>query len=257
MPSSKKSLLHQRIEGEKMIKYIKNLFVKESTIRFVPHVGAPECSVMTVIKLAKDIKPVWMEEQKLNDPKDRFVQCPGMDDLYRAGYIIPAWTDITIKANKAGISVKFFNGSMGAAYPMEPKLVKNIVEADKNVKFSPTKLAAPWSIFTKSGYSALVLPATFHFPFMRDIFIYPGIVDYDNFTTINIIFTALRECEIFIPAGTPLLQIIPYKREVITGETASKNQKDYDKHEYGFPTRVRSAYRKFFHKKKVYKLINK
>lgn len=240
-----------------MIKYIKNLFNNESIIRFVAHCGAPECSEITTIKLAKDVKPKWLLNQKNNDPKDKFVQCPGMDDLYKAGYIIPAWTDITIKANRAGTMVKYHNPSYHPASPMSPKLVSDIIEIDKNIKFFPTKLISPWAIFTKKGYSALVQPATFHFPFLRDIFIYPGIVDYDNFSTSNVIFCALRECEIFIPAGTPLLQVFPYKRELVIGEVSSTNQKDLNAFQYSFPTRVKSAYRKFFHKKKVYKLINK
>ena len=240
-----------------MIGFIKKLFNDVPIIRFVPHIGAPECSEITTIKLAKDVKPKWLSNQRNNEPKDKFVQCPGMDDLYKAGYIIPAWTDITIKANKAGTMVKFQNLYTVPEARMSPKLVSDIIEIDKNVKFTPIKITTPWSIFTKRGYSALVQPATFHFPFLRDIFIYPGIVDYDNFSTVNVIFCALRECEIFIPAGTPLLQVIPYKREIVTGEVSSANKKDSDFFNFGYPTRVKAAYRKFFHKKKVYKLINK
>lgn len=240
-----------------MIKYIKNLFSEEPIIRFSPYSGSPDCSAITNIKLAKDVKPKWLENQRTFKPEEKFVQCPGMDDLYKAGYIIPAWTDIKIKANKTGTVIKFLNEYPIAPQPMSPKLVQGIIEVDKNVKFAPTKINSPWCIFTKSGYSALVLPATYHSPFLRDLFVYSGIVDYDNFNTINMIFSAVRECEIDIPAGTPLLQIIPYKREVVTGEVTAPNQKDIQAHEFQFPTRVKSAYRKFFHKKKVYKLINK
>lgn len=240
-----------------MIQFIKNIFDKEPIIRFSPYSGAPDCSEITNIKLAKDVKPKWLESQKVFKPEEKFVNCPGMDDLYKSGYIIPAWTDIKIKANKAGTIVKLHNEYPLPPQPMSPKLVQGIIEIDKNVKFAPMKINSPWGIFTKSGYSAFVLPATYHSPFLKDLFIYSGIVDYDNFSTINMIFCALRECEIEIPAGTPLLQIIPYKREVITGEVTNPNQRDINRHMFEFPTRVKSAYRKFFHKKKIYKLINK
>ena len=230
------------------------IFFKDSepTVRFASHTGAPEISEITRIKLAKEIKPDWYNKVKNN--KINFSTCPGMDDWLRTGYIVPAWTDIEIKANKAGTIIKLYNNSYKQPERMDDRYVNGIIDIDADVKFGAWKLPSPWAVFSKPGYSAHVMPALFHSPFLRDLFVYPGTVDYDKFSTINLIFSPIRACEISIPAGTPLLHVIPFKREDITAEYSSGTETDKKKHGYGFPTRVTSAYRKFFHSKKNYSL---
>lgn len=224
----------------------------QPTIKIVTHVGGAYATDITTIKLASSVKPDWLLKQKANPPKEKFVNCPGMDDMLQAGYLLCAWTDIHIKANLSGISVKMLNDYGLRAEPMSHIPVMGIAKTASNVKLQVLKLPSPWCVFAKSGYSAHVLPALFHSPFLDDIYVYPGIVDYDKFSSINFIFSALRECEITIPAGTPLLQIIPFRREVITAEVGKATQREYDKHAYGFPTRIRAAYRKLFHQRKKF-----
>lgn len=237
-----------------MIKRFKKLFDKGPAITFRPHVGAPELSKMTRIQLASEVIPAWLNEQKnYENSRHRFQNCPGMADLMRAGYIITAWDDIRIKANRAGVVVKLEKSYTHPAEPMTAAVVAGVTNPD-GIGLHVSKLNAPWSVTTRKGYSAMVLPATYHSPFLDDLHVYGGIVDYDEFHTINFIFSPLRECELLIPAGTPLLQVIPYKRETMEGVTGSSTQRDRDKHYFTFPTRVRSAYRKFFHKRKTYLL---
>lgn len=70
----------------------------------------------------------------------------------------------------------------------------------------------PWAIKTPSGYSTLFVQ-----PFHREsVFtILPGVVDTDNYTApVNFPFV-LNDItwEGLIPAGTPIAQVIPFKRE--------------------------------------------
>ena len=230
-----------------------SFFNNEPTIKFISFAGGPEMSEITRIKLAREVKPEWLKKQKGSEHK--FSSCPGMDDWLKAGYIIPAWTDIHIKANSAGLIVKFtHSGDYPPANPMADQFVKGIIDTDDDVKFCAYKLPTPWAVFAKAGYSAHVLPALFHSPFLRDLFLYPGTVDYDSYSTINVMFSPIRECDIKIPAGTPLLQVIPFKREDISAEYKTGSDNERLKHKFQFPTRVVSAYRKFFHKKKNYSL---
>lgn len=232
-----------------------NPFRQEPTIRFKSIRGAPHISPLTTIRRASDMTPDWLAAQRDNGPKDKFMNCPGMVDWMKTGYIIPAWDDIHIKANSAGTVAKF--GRSNVWLPPEPmnwKVVNGIAPQTAPVKFAATKLSCPWGVFTKAGYSAHVLPALYHSPFLNDLYVYGGTVDYDSFSTINVMFSAVRECELTIPAGTPLLQVIPFKREPISAEVGRANQDEADFHAFGFPTRVRAAYRKFFHKRKKYTL---
>lgn len=229
-------------------------FKKKPIISFKNVIGGAYVSPITQIKLAKDERTEWISNQKGCKSEDKFQNCPGMLDWYNAGYIIPAWTDITIKANRAGTVVKEFSHVGQPIDKMNLKLTTGMLDLEDSVKFEITKIPCPWAIETKVGYSAHVIPPLFHSPFLKDLFVYPGTVDYDGFPQVNFIFTALRECEIFIPAGTPLLQIIPFKRETIDGICAVGDRKDMDRHGWLFPTRVKAAYRKFIHKRKKYTL---
>lgn len=235
-----------------MIERVKKLFDKGPAINFRPHVGAPNMSKLTQIQLASEVIPPWLNEQKnYENSRHRFQNCPGMADLMKAGYIIPAWDDIRIKANRAGLVAKMEKNYTHPLEPMTAAVVAGIIETP-DIGLHVGKMNSPWSVTTRKGYSAMVLPATYHSPFLDDLHVYGGIVDYDEFHTINFIFSPKHECEVFIPAGTPLLQVIPYQREVMVGVTGSGTQRDRDKHHFTFPTRVRSAYRKFFHKRKTY-----
>lgn len=238
-----------------MKNFISSFFKPKPEIIFKPHAGAPHVSKMTCIKLATEVIPNWLAEQKnYENSRDKFQNCPGMNDLMRAGYIISAWDDIRIKSNSAGTVAKMEKSYTQQLSSMSPKVVNGIAPIAKDMPLQVYKLNTPWSVTTKAGWSAMVLPAIYHFPFFEHLYVYSGINDYEDFHTLNFIFTPLHECEIFIPAGTPLLQVIPYKREPVNAVTGAITQHERDVYNFSFPTRVRAAYRKFFHRRKSYKL---
>jgi hypothetical protein len=102
------------------------------------------------------------------------------------------------------------------------------------------------------------MPAFFHSTFLDDLYVYPGVVDYNKFTTLNFICSPKHECEVQIKAGDPILHVIPFitnKDIVASYGPASKEQKDYPKtikwfHELNF-------YRKYYMIRKKYKIIKK
>jgi hypothetical protein len=90
-------------------------------------------------------------------------------------------------------------------------------QADKhpqNINFLSNfyKYISPWAIKTPPGYSCLFMP-----PLHRDNFIQilSGVVDTDKYNTpVQLPFAMSRfEEDIVIEAGTPIAQIIPFKRE--------------------------------------------
>jgi hypothetical protein len=244
-----------------MINRIKNLFTDTTPVlKFAAVRGAYNYSYAAQIKLASDLKnqPEWLKNQRTyEDSKDKFLNCPGMADYMKTGYIIPAWETIKIKANAAGTVVLIDGSGPSIVSPMSPKLVDGLTTIDPSVKFRVTKIATPWAIFAKAGYSAYLLPAIYHSPFLKNLHVYSGIVDYDKFTVCNFIFSAVTACEIEIPVGTPLLQIIPFKRETITAVSMQATESDMGKANFQFPVKIRSAYRKYCYGKKTYKLEHK
>lgn len=242
---------------DKLKQFVGNLFDNDPEIRFACTKGAPHVSPLTRIELARSVMPEWIKDQKENNNTDKFLNCPGMSDYAKAGYIIPAWSDMEIKANRGGTVIKYNNNYNTQESNLNFKMVEPMVPINSSVRGLVIKVPCPWAIFAKPGWSGYLVPAYYHSPFLKDLFMYPGIIDFDTFHTINFVFTALHECELTIPAGTPLLQLIPFKREIVRGVCMKGTEDDKDRHIFSYPTLHRSAYRRLFHQKKTFKLEHK
>jgi hypothetical protein len=111
----------------------------------------------------------------------------------------------------------------------------------------------PWSIKTEPGYSTLFVP-----PFHREsIFtILPGVVDTDQYSAaVNFPFV-LNDWgfEGMIPAGTPMAQVIPFKRESWKMSLGSNKEIEKDKEiTINVRSRFFDAYKSFYRQKKEYK----
>lgn len=132
---------------------------------------------------------------------------PVFDAMY-AGYIIKSYVDVYVK------QTDFFPHYYWPSY--SPISFHDVKQADKHPKKSEypyPKWMNPWSIKTDSGYSCLFIS-----PMHQDnnIFtILPGIVDTDSYINpVNFPFTLNDpKFEGLIPAGTPIAQVIPFKRD--------------------------------------------
>lgn len=170
---------------------------------------------------ASDVHPRCYAPQKEKFGKVRFPQCPSMIDYARMGYIIPAWADIHILANKAGVSYRVGSKQRGTTFAagrlMDPSIIEGVLDPEDDVPLTALHFGSPWSIFTSKGISAFLMPATYHSDFLDDLMILPGVVDYDEFHTVAMICAPRRNCDIHIRAGDPLLHVIPLRTEGIKG----------------------------------------
>lgn len=216
--------------------------------------------------LAKEIKPL-REYQIEKSGNYNFIQCPGMHDYSRLGYIIPAWSNFHIKANKAGTIALI--GSIGeeskkrqSAFkqpmPMSVNIIDGLFNAEGGVPIAVSNFPGPWKLHGNGNVSALVLPAMFHSNFLDDLYVYPGVVDYtaDGFTTVNFICSAKRPCEVKIKAGDPILHVIPF----ITNKTFNASygrgddQEQIDKTKYAKWYHDSNFYRKYYMIRKKFTL---
>jgi hypothetical protein len=231
---------------------IKSFFDPTPIIRFKTDVQGYE--IGQPVKRSMDIKPEWMIRQikdaERNDTH-KFSSCPGMHDYYRAGYIIPAWEDFEIIVTKKTAKIISPKSISKKPETMMYSVVAGAANIDEDITPHALKIPCPWKVFTKSGYSAFVLPALFHSPFLRDLFLYPGINDYDHYHTINVMFSPLREMHVKIYAGTPLLQVIPYKRESITAEVGYITPQENGIANFTYRTTAPGFYRKWIYQKKT------
>jgi len=177
------------------------------------------------ISLAKDIDVNCRKKIEESGGKFTFPICPGMFDYSKLGYIMPAWTDIHFKANKAGV-VAFSGGGKKKTnfiqpVRMNPELVTGLFDLQDGIPLSPYNLGSPWKIFSyDKDISALLLPAWYHssVEFLENFYVYPGIVDYSTFNVCNVILAPRRKMEYTIKSGEPLLHIIPiYNKNISCG----------------------------------------
>lgn len=190
------------------------------------------------IQLAKDVPVSTREVVEKKGNKFTFPLCPGMWDYARMGYILPAWTDMHIKANKAGAAIVLGGGGkttpFSNPYAMDPSIAEGLVSYN-GVLENVYNFASPWRVFSNTkNISCLLLPAWFHArkEILDNIYFYPGVVDYDRFRAMNVIVSIMNKCTLTIKAGEPLLHIIPmYNEKIVCG--------------YGPPTPAQTAESKY------------
>jgi len=140
-------------------------------------------------------------------------RCMPVFDAIAGGYIIVSAADVFVSQKKAedGIKQPWFEWSNYGLIQFHP--IEQMPEHPKrNGHMAYPKWTNPWAIKTPKGYSTLfVQPMHRESPFT----ILPGIVDTDTYIApVNFPFV-LNDVnfEGLIPAGTPIAQVIPIKRD--------------------------------------------
>lgn len=156
--------------------------------------------------------------------KGTIKKCMPVFDSLTTGYIIVTHVDIWVQhiPNQPSYytwkdfnPIAFHGNAQASTYKPEHK-------------FDFPKFINPWAIKTPKGYSSLFIP-----PMNRQniISIFPGIVDTDKYT-LNVEFPFLLTDPTFdglIPAGTPIAQIIPFKRDKWKMKFGTKKENENNK----------------------------
>jgi hypothetical protein len=231
-------------------------------------------------KPASKLVPEWYKDMnsyrdnvKVPDVDNGWVatikRCMPVFDAINSGYIITTYTDVWVKQLTIipeGIEVDKDSDVSGF-----PKEIRYEWSSLNPIEFHPIQQAPthplrgghntsypkwmnPWSIKTPPGYSTLFIP-----PAHRDsVFtIMPGVVDTDQYThAVNFPFV-LNDADTFqglIPAGTPIAQVIPFKRDSWKMEFG--NEKDIKEQAETLAkrsTKFFDGYKTFFRQPKEYK----
>jgi hypothetical protein len=143
-------------------------------------------------------------------------RCMPVFDALVSGYIIESPADVYVSVKDGGQWFEWSDFGLIAFHPIE-----QAPEHPAKNRFPYPKWTNPWAISTPKGYSTLFVQ-----PFHREsVFtILPGIVDTDQYTSpVNFPFVINDPTfEGLIPKGTPIAQVIPYKRESWTMELGTQ-----------------------------------
>lgn len=143
-------------------------------------------------------------------------RCMPVFDALTAGYIITSPADVFVSIRNNGQWFEWADFGLISFHPVE-----QAPEHPDKKPFPYPKWNNPWAISTPKEYSTLFVQ-----PFHREsVFtILPGIVDTDQYTApVNFPFVINDPSfEGLIPKGTPIVQVIPFKRDSWTMELGDK-----------------------------------
>jgi hypothetical protein len=183
-------------------------------ITFVPGTKEIEDIVMFP-KPAKSFIPDWYKDIEAGKDLINVKKCMPFLDSMSNGYIQTTWCDINIINEADKLRIMF--DSKVPLFKYREKSDMPIDDFFYNIEFSWQR---PWSTILPKGYSALVVHPLnrIDLPFMT----LSGIVDFDKSIHAqigNIPFYIKKGFTGIIPAGTPMFQILPIKREDWKSET--------------------------------------
>lgn len=216
-------------------------------------VEKPKPAKLCIPQWYKDVVPASKDSRKINyeggNDNLTIKECMPFIDSLSTGYIQETWCDINLEFTNDGTRVNY-------GYAHSPKIlnVRDHVNVGHSEYFYPIEFVwiTPWQFKLPKGYSALVVSPLNHFlPFHT----LSGVIDSDEFFHTsggNLPFYVYKGFKGIIPAGTPMYQIIPIKRE---SWLSSKRDFDYEddfKRNYEVGKFFNGGYKKKFWHKKEY-----
>jgi hypothetical protein len=191
------------------------------------------------------------EKVEIKETAATIKKCMPVYDAMTAGYYIFTTSDISVSERDGN---PYFIWGNGLGIDFHSTVQARLHPSAQNAGVSLPKFLNRWGIETPKGYSSLFINPM-HNP--SDIFtVFEGIVDTDKYTH-NIHFPfALKDPQWTgtIPAGTPIVQVIPFKRD--SWKMSFGGKKELEKQEHVFLTVTShffEAYKKFFRAEKEFK----
>jgi hypothetical protein len=221
-------------------------FAEERQLEAFPH---PEPANRFFPNYFAKLKP-----QLGSHPKDGTVKrCVPFLEALSFGYVIPLWADVYVQAERGGIKIDFpENMPMGSSLsPHGAQQINDHPLSETEHGNLPLKWHNPWGIQTDSGYSVLITGCLNHME--KRFKILDGVVDTDvYYNQINFPFIWTGGSgEFFIPKGTPLAQVIPFKRTEYSLEVCEVDGKAQSAVLATLGTHLRNGYKEnYWHKKR-------
>jgi hypothetical protein len=215
--------------------------------------------------------PEWYKKQPafIGDETKDFVskggssgtikRCMPIFDLMSAGYIITFPMDVYINATNpekiewsVPLELKSFGNDMVATHTKE-QIQEYPVDTDRFHK-QVFRIMPFWSVQTSKGYSTL-----FTHPFHRDnvpFEMFSALVDTDQFISDGHLSMYIeKDFNGVIKQGTPLIQVIPFKREEWSSKilTHEESHNEIEKQRLKIRSSFKHSYKEKFRQKKEYK----
>ena len=178
---------------------------------------------------------------KTSHKSTHLMQCPGIFEMFKQGYIVKAWFDfvITTNKNRDGFDWKIPNDTLldlanADVITSHPTQVNQFIPKRINQIDNIIKVMTPYHVIAPKNVKLLFmsLPYNDHFDFESTV----GILDSQDCTELNIQLNWFKDNdEILVKAGTPLMYMLPLtenKIEMICRDATEKEKKFFAKRKY-------------------------
>lgn len=183
--------------------------------------------------LAKDYVPDWWKRSKGTECKggalsDTLRMCPAMDDLLKIGWYYVINYDVEIQCNdheygpnrsRKWKSVTPYQYNNSASHPHIQQTWDQCNHSHHRKTTDSFKFVSDWGVKTPIGYSCLYIDPFLHNN--ENFTLWPGVIDTDKFSSNTdnapMIFLPKIDKSFIIKKGTPVAQLIPFKREEWVG----------------------------------------
>lgn len=176
--------------------------------------------------------------------------CPPFLDSMTIGYVIYTEFDMHISWEEGEPRFEWRAG--GDLISMHGKNQITPEQIPEEYSTQPMKFNNLWQIITPPGYSSM-----FVHPLNRTDLPFhtlSGIVETDSYkSVVNFPFLIKKDFEGTIPAGTPIVQIIPFKREVWQKEIGDVDQKEFHRNEIKLNHKLVGGYKTQWWRRKEYR----
>ena len=172
------------------------------------------------VSAAKKIPEWWKRLGDTFDKRDSFgapsmtaKKCMPLLDCMSLGYIIPLQGDLHVITNDDRSIIKVTNTPNLAVAEFHAIAQVGGRKNAPGAPADPIKFINHWIIKTAPGWSCLFVPPINHM--RQDFTCLGGVVDTDRYPK-EVNFPAIWHANNFddkVPAGTPLVQVIPFKRD--------------------------------------------
>jgi hypothetical protein len=174
-------------------------------------------------------------------------KCVPVMDGFTSGYIFKTSSDVMYDSE----TERFMDNSTTGQVTVHPDFQIENIDLDPSLSPHPYKWVNNFYIKTPKGYSTLfVHPLNrFDLPFQT----ISAIVDTDDFPlTVQFPFFIRKDFSGLIPAGTPIIQAIPFKRDNWNLEFPNEDESYVYKDQWKWFDPPMAKYKRFFWKKKRY-----
>jgi hypothetical protein len=211
---------------------------------------------------AKTMIPDWYKKMDmsvngrfLREGHKAFLQqtmksCVPVLDYLCSGYIITAPCDILV-TTRGGVSEFSWNLN-GPLIEMHGQSQTEGTPYENKLTY---KINSPWYVKTPKGYSCLFLKP--QYLDTKGIDVLPAVVDTDGYHQVNFPFhynpKDTSDGEVVIPIGTPVMQVVPFKREAWVSEVGNLSKEQLEREAVSYNTVFKNFYRNLFHVKKSYR----